>query len=71
VILDKCKQLSCEKIDDRITSNKLMKTLLNEIEIVYQDLAISRKTFRTKIQKTVRRLFDAASVVVYLDRNHN
>jgi len=39
VILDECKQLSCEKIDDRITSNKLMKTLLNEIEIVYQDLA--------------------------------
>jgi hypothetical protein len=39
VILDKCKQLSCEQIDDRITSNKLMKAVLNKIEITYQDLA--------------------------------
>jgi hypothetical protein len=39
VILDECKQLSCEKIDDRITTNKLMKTLLNEIGIEYQNLA--------------------------------
>ena len=39
VILDECKQLSCGKIDDRITPNMLMKTLLNEIEIKCQDLA--------------------------------